>query len=162
MAYNKQELFDTIIKTIGTPTDLKSNRLVFFEDIFSHVSISSSTFYDKFPRESKFYKKIAHALKLNQIAIKVALRGKLFKSNSPAANIALYKLMGTREECERLNGQPVTVNNHTTTNNKISSKEVKKVLSAIEKLSKNSKQKPVEIVNGMTGHVSLKRTETND
>ena len=96
MAYKTQDLFNTATEQI------KLNRLIFIEDIIAYLPCSKPTFYEHFPNESDLYKKLVELLDKNKVELKVSMRSKWYKSNSPALQLGLMKLLGTPEELRKL------------------------------------------------------------
>jgi hypothetical protein len=96
MAYNTEDLFKIAID------EVEKKKLVFHADVLGILGISTSTYYDHFPKESKEYKDIERALKKNVIAIKAGIRNKWYKSKSDMGGLYLYKLIGDKDERERL------------------------------------------------------------
>ncbi len=83
---------------------IQNNRnIVTISDILIELKLSKQTFYYYFPYDSDGLNEIKETLEGNKTKIKKVIRDKLLNCNSPAALIALYKLMGTQEEREALN-----------------------------------------------------------
>ena len=83
---------------------IQNNRnIVNISDILIELKLSKQTFYYYFPYDSDGLNEIKETLEGNKTKIKKVIRDKLLNCNSPAALIALYKLMGTQEEREALN-----------------------------------------------------------
>lgn len=80
---------------------IEKYKLVFIEDIVSYSTFSKPTFYKKGLNEVNAIKE---ALDKNKIEIKNGLRAKWYKGDNPTAQIALYKLISTEDEADRLNG----------------------------------------------------------
>jgi len=99
MAYKTEELFNTAIEQI------KKNKLFFIEDIIAFMPCAKSTFYEHFPNESNYYKKMFEELERNRTELKVSMRSKWYKSNAPALQMALMKLISTDEERKKLSMQ---------------------------------------------------------
>lgn len=99
MAYNSKELFekakDAIVK----------HKLFFIEDIIAFLPCRKSTFYEHFPNDSDYYKKMFEELERNRTELKVSMRSKWYKSNAPALQMALMKLIATPEELKKLSMQ---------------------------------------------------------
>jgi hypothetical protein len=76
-------------------------KLFFIEDVVSFLPCSRATFYnlglDKLDS-------IKEAITKCKVDVKVQMRNKWFKSESPALQISLMKLIGSEEEAHRLNG----------------------------------------------------------
>ena len=96
MAYNTEDLFNTAIEQI------KKNKLFFIEDIIAFMPCVKSTFYEHFPNESNYYKKMVEELERNRTELKVSMRSKWYKSNAPALQLALMKLIANPEELRKL------------------------------------------------------------
>lgn len=95
MAYKKQEMIDQAVNAIN------EHGLVYIDEILSFVPYSKATFYNKKLEQSDAIKK---ALTDNRVNTKSKLRKAWLKSKNPALQISLYKLIGTDDEVERLNG----------------------------------------------------------
>jgi hypothetical protein len=78
------------------------NNLFFIEDIVAFLPISKPTFYDFFPIESNEINELKRLLEINRTELKVSLRSKWYKSNSPALQMALMKLICTDDERKML------------------------------------------------------------
>ncbi len=111
MAYNTEDLFNTAIEQI------KKNKLFFIEDIIAFLPCRKSTFYEHFPNDSDYYKKMFEELERNRTELKVSMRSKWYKSNAPALQMALMKLICTDEERKKLAMQySENLSNHTIEN----------------------------------------------
>jgi len=93
---NTDELFQNAMIAII------ENELVFKADIWAHLGISTSTFYEHFPQFSEQSKEIEQALLKNKIDLKVGLRRKWRDSENATLQLALYKLVCTHEERQAL------------------------------------------------------------
>ena len=111
MAYKTEDLFNTAIEQI------KKHKLLFIEDIIAFLPCSKPTFYEHFPNDSNYYKKMFEELERNRTEIKVSMRSKWYKSNAPALQMALMKLICTDEERKKLAMQySENLSNHTIEN----------------------------------------------
>ena len=111
MAYNTEDLFNTAIEQI------KKHKLFFIEDIIAFLPCSKPTFYEHFPNDSIYYKKMFEELETNRTELKVSMRSKWYKSNAPALQMALMKLICTDEERKKLAMQySENLSNHTIEN----------------------------------------------
>jgi len=111
MAYKTEDLFNTAIEQI------QKNKLFFIEDIIAFLPCRKSTFYEHFPNDSDYYKKMFEELERNRTELKVSMRSKWYKSNAPALQMALMKLICTDEERKKLAMQySENENNHTIEN----------------------------------------------
>lgn len=113
MAYNRKQIFEQAIQ------EAESKKCFFVEQLISFLPISKFAFYDFFPKGSNEYNSIKEILEKNKVAVKSAMYNKWFKSNAPALQIALMKLIATDEEAHRLNGTKQEID-HTTGGEKIS------------------------------------------
>ena len=104
MAYNTEELFNKGMEAI------EKHKLFFIEDIISFLPCRKSTFYEHFSNETDYYKRMFEALEKNRTELKVSMRSKWYKSNAPALQMALMKLIANDDELKRLS---VTYNDHT-------------------------------------------------
>ena len=108
MAYDTKELFekakDVIVK----------HKLFFIEDIVAFLPCSKPTFYEHFPIDSNEINELKELLELNRTELKVSMRSKWYKSNAPALQMALMKLIANPEELKKLsmNYTDVTSNGH--------------------------------------------------
>lgn len=93
MAYKKKELTQMALEAI------ESGKLIFFDELPAALPVSLRTLYNKRLHEVQ---DIKEALANNKIAVKQGLRKKWYKSEHPATQIALYKLVAADEELERL------------------------------------------------------------
>jgi hypothetical protein len=96
MAYDKVKIYqqakDVIIK----------NKLFFVEDIIAFLPCNKTTFYEFFPIESNESNDLKELLETNRVELKVSMRSKWYKSNAPALQMALMKLISTPEELRKL------------------------------------------------------------
>ena len=99
MAYNTEDLLKTALEAID------KHKLFFIEDIIAFLPCHKSTFYEHFPNESDNYKRMFDELEKNRIELKVSMRSKWYKSNAPALQMALMKLIASPDELKRLSMQ---------------------------------------------------------
>lgn len=107
MAYNTEELFKKAKEYAKRKDEdglKKMKGVVFFDDIISFLGISTSTFYDHFPKESKEYNELEAILKENKALMKSGIRAKWYSCDNPNAWKYLYLLLGTEEERHALHG----------------------------------------------------------
>jgi hypothetical protein len=102
MAYDKQKIFDQAKEMIV------KHKLFFFDDIIAFLPIASSTFYLWEMEKSEELKEL---LNQNRTELKVSMRSKWYKSNAPALQMALMKLIATPEELRKLSMQFVESEN---------------------------------------------------
>ena len=111
MAYDTKELFEKALEAI------EKHKLFFIEDIIAFLPCHKSTFYEHFPNESYNYKRMFDELEKNRTELKVSMRSKWYKSNAPALQMALMKLICTDEERKKLAMQySENLSNHTIEN----------------------------------------------
>jgi len=93
MAYDIKELEKKAIKAA------KDNELFFIDDVVSFLPCSSSTFYSHKLEKSEKLKEI---IEQNRVNVKVELRNKFRYSDNATLLMALYKLICSDKERERL------------------------------------------------------------
>ena len=98
MAYKKADMIKQSLEAI------KENDLVFVDEIIAFVPFGKNSFYNYKLNEVN---EITKALDDNRIKIKQELRKNWRSSKSPALQIALYKLLATEQEYERLIQQKI-------------------------------------------------------
>jgi hypothetical protein len=99
MAYDKKKIFKQAEQAI------KENNLFFIEDIVAFIPCDKTTFYRFFPTESNEYNNLKDLLEINKIKTKSSIRAKLWKSEKAAELLALYRLICTPDEHQKLNQQ---------------------------------------------------------
>jgi hypothetical protein len=102
MAYDKNKIFEQAKEVIV------KHKLFFFDDIIAFLPIASSTFYAWEMEKSEELKEL---LNQNRTELKVSMRSKWYKSNAPALQMALMKLIATPEELKKLSMQFVESEN---------------------------------------------------
>lgn len=110
MAYDKVKIFEQAKEMIV------KHKLFFIEDIVAFLPISKPTFYEYFPIESNEVNELKGLLETNRVELKVSMRSKWYKSNAPALQMALMKLIATPEELKKL---AMNYTDHTTAGEKI-------------------------------------------
>jgi hypothetical protein len=96
MAYDKKKIFEQAKEMIV------KHKLFFIEDIVAFIPISKPTFYEYFPIESNEVNELKELLHLNRTELKVSMRSKWYKSNAPALQMALMKLIANEDELRKL------------------------------------------------------------
>ena len=99
MAHNKAKVFQQAKDAI------KKNKLFFIEDIVSFLPCDKTTLYRFFPTNSNEYNELKELLEANRTELKVSMRSKWYKSNAPALQMALMKLICTDDERKMLSMQ---------------------------------------------------------
>lgn len=112
MAYDKAKLYEQAKQAV------EEHNLVFVEEIVAFLPCSKQTFYDYFPVGSDEMDELKDRLEDNKIATKAEIRKKLQKSEKAAELLALYRLMSTPEEHQKLNQSYI---DHTTKGEKVAS-----------------------------------------
>jgi hypothetical protein len=97
MAYDKTKIYEQAIEQI------KKNNLFFIEDIVAFLPCGRSWFYDNFKANTDEMDTFKSLLEDNKIKTKSSIRAKLWKSNKAAELLALYRLIATPEEHQKLN-----------------------------------------------------------
>lgn len=110
MAYDRKKIFEQAKEVIV------KHKLFFVEDIVAFLPCSKPTFYDFFNPDSNELNELKELLNQNRTELKVSMRSKWYKSNAPALQMALMKLIATPEELKKLSMQ---YNDHTTGGEKI-------------------------------------------
>lgn len=106
--------------------------LVYVSDVLAFVPFNHDTYYRLFPTGSLESELIKAALNKNKVDIKLAIRGKLFKSSKAAELIPLYRLMATNEELRLLSQQ--TVDNKVTIKDDVEAMSMEELDAEIERL----------------------------
>jgi hypothetical protein len=96
MAYDKVKIFEQAKEVIV------KHKLFFVEDIVAFLPIAKKTFYEYFPIESDESNELKELLETNRVELKVSMRSKWYKSNAPALQMALMKLVASPEELRKL------------------------------------------------------------
>ena len=111
MAYDRKKIFEQAKEVIV------KHKLFFVDDIVAFLPCATSTFYDFFPANSEELEVLKELLNQNRTELKVSMRSKWYKSNAPALQMALMKLICTDEERKKLAMQySENENNHTIEN----------------------------------------------
>lgn len=96
MAYNRIKIFEQAKEVTA------KHKLFFIEDIVAFLPISKPTFYEYFPVDSNEVNELKGLLETNRTELKVSMRSKWYKSNAPALQMALMKLIASPEELRKL------------------------------------------------------------
>lgn len=107
MAYDKKKIFNQAKEMIV------KHKLFFIEDIVAFLPCQKSTFYDLIPVDSNEMNELKGMLELNRTELKVSMRSKWYKSNAPALQMALMKLIATPDELKKLSMNYNENNNNT-------------------------------------------------
>jgi len=98
MAHKKEDMIKLSLDAI------KDNNLVFVTEIFAFVPFSQATFYN---HKLEGLESIKKALDDNRVTTKAGMRKEWLKSTNATLQIALYKLLATNEEYDRLIQQKI-------------------------------------------------------
>jgi hypothetical protein len=96
MAYDKQKIFEQAKEMIV------KHKLFFIEDIVAFLPCDKTTFYSFFKVESNELNELKGLLETNRTELKVSMRSKWYKSNAPALQMALMKLIANEDELRKL------------------------------------------------------------
>ena len=77
-------------------------KLIWIEEVLSYLPCSKQTFYN---HGLDLLDSIKDAILKNRTDLKVGLRKKWYESDNATTQIALYKLIGTDDESDRINSQ---------------------------------------------------------
>ena len=99
MAYDRKKIFEQAKEVIV------KQKLFFMDEVPDFLPCSRSTFYDYFPDGSDELDTLKSLISINKTQIKTSMRSKWYKSNAPALQMALMKLIATPEELKRLSMQ---------------------------------------------------------
>ena len=113
MAYKKEHMIKQCLEAI------EKYKLIWVTEIASFVPFSQSTLYARKLEQSE---DIKSALEENRIMMKVVLRKKWYDSENATLQLALYKMLATPEEFERINVQKL---DHTSKGESIKPVEIK-------------------------------------
>ena len=97
MAYDKKKIY------LQAEEAIKKNNLFFIEDIVAFLPCDKTTFYRFFPVDCNEYNTLKDLLDDNKVKTKSSIRAKLWKSNKASELLALYRLIATPEEHQKLN-----------------------------------------------------------
>jgi len=126
MAYDRNKILKQAKEMI------MKHKLFFVDDIVSFLPCATSTFYEFFPANSEEMEELKELLTVNRTELKVSMRSKWYKSNAPALQMALMKLIATPEELKKLSMQYIESENNNVNHN---SKPL-----TLEELKKRSKE----------------------
>jgi hypothetical protein len=96
MAYDRKKIFEQAKEMIV------KHKLFFIEDIVAFLPCGKTTFYEFFTIDSNEMNELKELLNQNRTELKVSMRSKWYKSNAPALQMALMKLIASPEELRKL------------------------------------------------------------
>ena len=85
---------------------IKKHKLVFMHEVSTFLKCSKATIYN---HKIEQLDTIKEALEANKINLKMGLRKKWYDSDNASVQIALYKLIGTDQESDRINSQKTNI-----------------------------------------------------
>jgi hypothetical protein len=97
MAYDIDKIYEQAKEAIT------KNNLFFIEDVVAFIPCGRSYFYEHFKDGMDEMDTIKEMLEENKIKTKSSIRAKLWKSNRASELLALYRLIATPEEHQKLN-----------------------------------------------------------
>ena len=103
MAYNTATLKKQALAAID------KHKLFFIEDVVAFLPCGKTAFYEHFANETNDRKDIDELLERNRIEVKTSMRSKWYKSEAPALQLSLYKLIATTDERNALSMSKVDV-----------------------------------------------------
>ena len=103
MAYNTATLKKQALAAI------EKHKLFFIEDVVAFLPCGKTAFYEHFANETNDRKEIDELLERNRIEVKTSMRSKWYKSEAPALQLSLYKLIATTDERSALSMSKVDV-----------------------------------------------------
>ena len=129
MAYDRKKIFEQAKEAIV------KNKLFFIEDIVAYLPCGKTKFYEFFAPETNEMNELKELLNINRTELKVSMRSKWYKSNAPALQMALMKLIASPEELRRLSMSYTDV---TTGGEKINEISTAKLEEIAQKINKNA------------------------
>lgn len=103
MAYNTATLKKQALAAI------EKHKLFFIEDVVAFLPCGKTAFYEHFANETNDRKEIDELLERNRIEVKTSMRSKWYKSDAPALQLSLYKIIATQDERNALSMSKVDV-----------------------------------------------------
>lgn len=101
-AYDSKEvLIQTMLDIIKSNPDI-----IYFHEIFNKLPIVKRTYYKYVKESDPEHKLILEALDDNKMNMKAEIRKKLLNINNPTGLIALYKIIGDKDDREALANNP--------------------------------------------------------
>jgi hypothetical protein len=124
MAYDKQKIFEQAKEMIV------KHKLFFIEDIVAFLPCDKTTFYRFFEVDCNEYNELKGMLETNRTELKVSMRSKWYKSNAPALQMALMKLICNDEERRMLSMQhnDITTNGKEISNQQLPTETITKLI----------------------------------
>lgn len=95
MAYKKADLEKQSLDAI------RKHKLVFIEEVVAYLPCDKTTFYAHKLNESNSIKEALEGMKID---LKAGLRKKWYANENATTQVALYKIIGSDDEADRLNG----------------------------------------------------------
>jgi hypothetical protein len=98
---SKDVLIQTMLDIIKSNPDI-----IYFHEIFNKLPIVKRTYYKYVKESDPEHKLILEALDDNKMNMKAEIRKKLLNINNPTGLIALYKIIGDKDDREALANNP--------------------------------------------------------
>lgn len=98
---SKEVLIETMLDIIKDNPDI-----IYFHEIFNKMPIVKRTYYLYVKESDPEHKLITEALNDNKLNMKAEIRKKLLNINNPTGLIALYKIIGDKDDREALSNNP--------------------------------------------------------
>ena len=99
MAYNTKDLL------AKAKAAIEKHKLFFIDDVVAFLPCGKTAFYEHFANETNERKEIDELLERNKVEIKTSMRSKWYKSEAPALQISLYKLICSQDERKAMSMQ---------------------------------------------------------
>jgi hypothetical protein len=96
----REDEFNKCLELVKANSDIH-----FIEDLVSYYGKSRTYFYEMFPYESNNYNVLKEAIEKNKTNTKIKLRKKWAVDGNATTEIALYKLVGNKDDRDALNGK---------------------------------------------------------
>ena len=124
MAYDRKKVFEQAKEMIV------KHKLFFIEDIVAFLPCDKTTFYRLFEVDCNEYNELKGLLEQNRTELKVSMRSKWYKSNAPALQMALMKLICNDEERRMLSMQhnDITTNGKEISNQQLPTETINKLI----------------------------------
>ena len=98
---SKEVLIQTMLDIIKNNPDI-----IYFHEIFNKMKIVKRTYYTHVKEGDPEHERIMEALNDNKLNMKAEIRKKLLNINNPTGLIALYKIIGDKDDREALANNP--------------------------------------------------------
>lgn len=103
MAYDRKQIFEEAKEVI------QNKKLFFMEEVADFLPCARSTFYMFFPEDSPELEELKDLLFKNKSVIKQSLRNKWYQGDNSTTQLALYKLLASKDELRSLSMNNIEV-----------------------------------------------------